>query len=520
MFKKVVGCFLVAIFLFMSTSVFAQKEDIINVIISVTAETGAAAYWVEVGKAFERARPGVKINWVFPASWGDYIKKLNLALAARQGPDVAWGNADYLNVSGRGLENLEDIISIPQEYFTEDELAGMGPAVLYNSSYPDRGLVIWPWSVYTGGIGNMIVNATYLKSVGYSPDKIREKGWTIDDFVKAMQKIKAKYNADAFYLPPAELERAAILIYESKKRPMYQAGLGTSCGSPYFDLVTGEVILDEKLLARSWGWVYDLIYKYKLVKAESRGFKSGDVMDAFLKGAIVGFFGGPDNLATIKRHNQDVATRKIKGKIINAAIVPVPFVREKDFGPVPDIISTYGFYNFKQVPYKGDTHTKNVLDFCDFITSVAFQPYLAAQGFPAVDTRLYSGKYAMLPTLYDLTDPNIHYWLNFMRVVNLPGSGHLLRGLAYTPEARDAINKWYNESYVFNLEAMIYNKKTPEQAAKDTVDALKKIAATTKIFTDKAKDVKKMMDDFERQREAHLKKLGLWDHPLTWKGTK
>lgn len=518
--KKVLVLLLVVFLVFPLNVSFAQKEDVITVLSSIQPDSGAAAFWIEVGKAFERARPGVKINWSFSAAWGDYIKKLNTSLAARQGPDIAWGNADYLNVPGRGLENIDEVISIPKEYFPPEKLDAMGPAVVLGSSYPGKGMVIWPWSVYTGGIGNMIVNSTYLKSVGVSPDKLREKGWTIDEFIKAMTKIKAKTGAWAFYLAPADLERAAVLIYDSKKRPLYQAGLGSNIGSPLFDLATGEMILDEKLLARSWGFVYDLIYKHKLTLAESRGYKSSDIMDAFLAGKIVGFFGGPDNLATIKRHNQDVALRKIKGKRIEAAVVPVPSLREPGFGPVPDVILPYGYYNFKQVPYKGDEHTKNVLDFTDFMTSVVFQPYLAAQGFPAVDSRLTSGKYAMLPTLYNLEDPNINYWINFMTKVNLPSVLHMVRGVAYTADMRTAYSKWMTEGYTFNLEAMIYNKKTPEQAAKDTVEDLKKKTEGIKVFSNRAKEVKKIIDDFEKEREDYLKRMKLWDHPLVWKGTK
>ncbi|HEX6970970.1 MAG TPA: ABC transporter substrate-binding protein, partial [Limnochordia bacterium] len=279
---------------------FAQQVDEIVVLSSIPPNSGQAAFWVEVGKLYERFNPGVRIRWDFSASWGDYIQKLNVSLAARRGPDIAWGNTDYLNVPGRGLENQADVIPVPDEFFTPDEVAAMSEAVLMQTVYPGKGRIIWPWSIYVGEIGTFLVNAEYLRGVGYDPAEIRRNGWTTDEYVDAMTKIKEKYGADAFYLLPADGEYASSVVYNSKIRPLYQMGLEGMFGNPIFDLVTGEIILDEALLARSWGWVADLIDR-GLVQPFTRGFQEGDKQNAFLTGRIATWWNGPDRLVLIRR---------------------------------------------------------------------------------------------------------------------------------------------------------------------------------------------------------------------------
>ena len=504
--RRFVNLILVLSFLVILTLPLFAKEDVITVLVPFRPDQPFGAYFGEVIKLFERTHPGVKVKWIFGGSWGDYIKKLGTMLGSRQGPDVAWGNADYIFIPGRGGGPASaDSLTIPDEYFTKEERLGMGAAVMGSIQVPGRGIIVWPWHLYIGGISTMIANEDYLRSAGFDPDEIRAKGWTTDDFLKALSKIVKDVDGDGkndiwgFYPVNADDERIGLFpVYLSKKRPLEEQW----AVDYFFDIKTGE-LKDPELLLKAFQWLHDLVHKYKYAPKEAVTKSYGDAQDAFLRGEIAFIAAGPDFLARVKEHNRLVLEGKIKGKVIHAGIVPMPYLNEPGHEPIRPTLNVYGFYNFKQHPYKGDEHTKHVMEFCDFITNITFQPVLAAYGFMTPDRRIFATRYAMAANLYDTDDPSVRYWLNDMRNRALPKMGQYAY-VVFTEEFRKAKINWWRDTYRSAVQGVITGKLTPEEAYKKLVESADKLPRP-RVNKDKLKEVLKIIKELEKMIEEEKK---------------
>ncbi len=490
----------------MSSALAVASTDTITALLPFRPNTPFGAYLGQVFNLFEQTHPGVKIKWISGGSWGDYIKKLGTMLGARQGPDVAYGNANYLFVPGRGAGLASaDSLTIPDKYFTKDERLGMGAAVIGSVSIPGRGIVVWPWHLYIGGISTMIANEDILREAGFDPNKIRKNGWTIKQFLELGSKVVKDLNGDGkpdrwlFYPVNSDHMRIGIFpVYLSKKRPLLEQWTLDY----FFDTKTGK-LKDPELLHRAFQYLYDLVHKYKYAPAAAVSKSMGDASDAFLRGELAFVANGPDYLSTVKEHNRMVLEGQIKGKVIHAGIVPMPYLNEPGHGPIRPGLAVYGFYNFKQNPYKGDEHTKHVMEFCDFITNIVFQPILAAEGFMSPDRRLFATRYAMAANLYDTNDPSVRYWLNDMRNNALPSLSQYAC-VAFTKAFREAKGKWFHDSFIPALEGMIAGKLTADEAFNEVKVAAEKLPYP-RVNKDKLRDITNSINKLIKEEQEESK---------------
>jgi len=504
--RKFVSIVVIISFVLIFAGTLFSRDDVVTVLVPFRPDQPFGAYFGEVIKLFEETHPGVKVKWIFGGSWGDYIKKLGTMLGSRQGPDVAFGNADYLFVPGRGGGPASaDSLTIPEKYFTKDERLGLGAAVMGSIQIPGKGIVVWPWHLYIGGISTMIANEDYLKEAGYDPEEIRKNGWTTDQFLDALSKIVKDVDGDGktdiwgFYPVNADDERIGIFpIYFSKKRPLEEQWTVDN----FFDIKTGE-LKDPELLKKAFQYLHDLVHKYKYAPKEAVTKSGGDARDAFLRGEIAFVASGPDFLADIKEHNRLVLEGKIKGKVINAGIVPMPYLNDPNHEPIRPGLNVYGFYNFKQNPYKGDTHTKHVMEFCDFVTNITFQPVLAAYGFMTPDRRIFATRYAMAANLYDTDNPSVRYWLNDMRNRALPKMSQYAY-IAFTEEFRKAKQTWRNDVYRPTIQGIITGKLSPDEAFNTIMKSVDKLPRP-RVKKEKLDDILKLIKELNKLIEDEAK---------------
>lgn len=437
----------------------------------------AGAYLHEVTRLYERYNPNVtvELNW---GSWGDLWQKVGVMLGARQGPDLVIGTRDYLFAPGRGFGQWADILTIPEHYFSETDVRAMGPAVLESVRFPGReGYMLWPWKLYVDG--TMVVNGDMLREAGYDPVQIQQNGWTIEQFLDVARKVTKDTTGDGRADQWAALfgplgghngERIGQLIVDSRANPLH---LKPSLAPNFFDISTGEFWFEEDVWAESWQFVIDMIDE-GLIPANSVGIDMSESRLAFVEGKTAFSFDGPDLLTEIEEHNRAVQDGRKRGVVIDAYAVPRPHRTGRGYGPIRPTVITHGFYSFKQEPYKGDAHTRNVFDYARFLTSAPFQPILAVNNFMPPDMRVYVGEHAFFPGLMG-TGPNVDF-MTRVREMWLP-TFNVYINLATTSEVQDALVAFQREVFVPTRDAVFLRRMTPQEGAAHIAQKLRELSA-------------------------------------------
>lgn len=145
-------------------------------------------HWMERKIAeFEAANPGVKIEMI-KVPWAELAEKLNIAIAARDWPDMA-----PIDISGGTvkLDHIEQGVLEPiDSFFTKDELADFFPASLEGYTY--KGKI---WGVpQTMTVHALLLNLEIFRERGVKPPV--NGRWTWDEFVDKMKKLTFDRDGD------------------------------------------------------------------------------------------------------------------------------------------------------------------------------------------------------------------------------------------------------------------------------------------------------------------------------------
>ncbi len=145
-------------------------------------------HWMERKIAeFESSHPGVKIEMI-KVPWAELAEKLNIAIAARDWPDMA-----PIDISGGTvkLDHIDQGVLEPIDpFFPKDELADFFPAALEGYTYKGK---IWgvPQAMT---VHALLLNLDIFKERGVEPP---ENGrWTWDEFVEKMKKLTFDRDGD------------------------------------------------------------------------------------------------------------------------------------------------------------------------------------------------------------------------------------------------------------------------------------------------------------------------------------
>lgn len=421
--------------------------------------TPSGAYLQEVARLYMQQNPHITIQMDY-GSWGDLWQKVGVMLGNRQGPDLLVGPRDYLMANGRGGGQWEDILTVPEELFvSEASRRAMGPTLLEASRFPGReGYMVWPWTTYVDG--TMVVNGDMLRAVGYDPVEIQANGWTMEQFMDVADKVTEGDQVAAFFGPMGghNGERIFLTGLMSHRLPYRLQAHG---GQPtLIDIETGELFFDSEGFARSCqairtfidnGWIPD----------DTVGISMDESRDAFIVGQAAFSFDGPDLLNLVEERNRRIANGQEQGEPVDAYVVPRPHFAGDGWQPVPVTALSYGYYSFKQEPYKGDYHTRNVFDFARFLTDPVFQIRLAANDTIPPDARVYMGEQSWFPGIMG-TGPNANY-LQSVRESWLPSMGIYI-SMATTQQMQDALNAFRTEVYNVTREEVFLGRISCEDA--------------------------------------------------------
>ena len=405
--------------------------------------TPAGAYLQEVARLYMEQNPNITIQMDY-GSWGDLWQKVGVMLGNRQGPDLLVGPRDYLMANGRGGGQWEDILTVPEDLFlSEEERQALGPTLLEASRFPGReGYMVWPWQVYIDG--TMVVNGDMLREAGYDPVEIQQNGWTMEEFMDVAAQVTSGDKVAAFFGPMGghngeRIFLTGLLSHEQPYRLQAHGG-----GQPTFvDITTGELYFDAEGFEKGCQAIRTFIDE-GWIPEDTVGISFDESRDAFVTGQTAFSFDGPDLLNLVDERNRQIANGQEQGDPVDAYVVPRPYFADEGYQPVPITALSYGYYSFKQEPYQGDAHTRNVFDFARFLSDPVFQVRLAADSNIPPDARVYMGEQSWFPGILG-TGPNADY-LQSVRDVWRPSMGIYIT-MATTPELQEALNSFRNEVY-------------------------------------------------------------------------
>lgn len=434
--------------------------------------TPAGSYLQEVARLYEQLHPNIDVQLNY-GSWGDLWQKVGVMLGNRQGPDLVVGPRDYLMATGRGGGQWQDILTVPEEQFVRDmAFEAMGPTLQEASRFPGReGYMVWPWTVYIDG--TMIVNGDMLREVGYDPLEIQQNGWTMEEFMDVAERVTDGDSVAAFFGPMGghNGERIFLTGLLSHRQPYRLQAHGG--GQPTFiDIESGELYFDDKGFARGCEAVRTFIDE-GWIPEDTVGIAFDESRDAFVTGQSAFSFDGPDLVNLVQERNRQIENGEIQGDPVDAFVVPRPhFAGGNEWQSVPVTALSYGYYSFKQEPYKGDAHTRNVFDFARFLTDPVFQIRLAADNNIPPDPRVYLGEQSWFPGILG-TGPNAQY-LQSVREVWQP-SMRIYLAMATTQEFQDAINAFTQEVYNTTKEQVFLGRIGCDEAVSQIQAGLERV---------------------------------------------
>jgi ABC-type glycerol-3-phosphate transport system substrate-binding protein len=460
--------------------------------------TPAGAYLQEVARLYMEQNPHITIQLDY-GSWGDLWQKVGVMLGNRQGPDLLVGPRDYLMANGRGGGQWEDILTVPEELFINEQARrAIGPAILEASRFPGReGYMVWPWQVYIDG--TMVVNGDMIREAGYDPLEIQRNGWTMEEFMDVAEKVTGGNRAGAFFGPMGghNGERIFLTGLLSHVQP-YRLQAHGGGQPPLVDIETGELVFDGEGFLAGCNAVRTFIDE-GWIPEDTVGISFDESRDAFVTGQTAFSFDGPDLLNLVEERNRRIENGEEQGEPVEGFVVPRPHFGQQGFQPVPITALSYGYYSFKQEPYKGDAHTRNVFNFARFLSDPIFQVRLAADDNIPPDPRVYQGEQSWFPGILG-TGPNARYLQSLPKVWQ-PSMGIYI-AMATTPQLQEALASFRNDVYNPTKEEIFLGRLSCEAALDRIESELDRVGARVpedQRLTENAPAIAAGMAEFARQ---------------------
>lgn len=431
----------------------ASNPDVIEWVVPGAQGESRWLWADEIRKLWESVRPDVKVKMIPQAE----LRDMNVPLAAGRPPDIQSIDPSYYSTNP---EVMKAVVPIPETYFTNEEKAGIGQEIMNRLRLPRGGYVMFPHNQWVLG-GVIIANRTTLRELGYNVGKIREQGWTVDD-MRTLAKKATKGDRKGLGMDLGgswNLMWPFYMGWDASPWPFFPF---ERWQAPNPNTAKGLLQLTQQNIQDVFELVHDLLYVDKSWDPKYLGLTHIERRRAFFEGKLaLSFDGDYGFMDQIKEYNMKVGTGVLEGSPLDAALLPYPkFPGAKD---VPPIFYVYGWGVFKQRPYKGDEHTKNALDFANFMSSAPFSVWSTVPP----DTRVWKGKYAMLPKFVEATDNAQYFFYDLV-----PKAVVALAFGEISKQAENAFNKWQTEAWGPTREAVLLNRMSPQDAAKKVYSTL------------------------------------------------
>ena len=331
------------------------------------------AFYYELADLWNATHERVAVKMAVMSHAG-YLSKLRVAIASGQPPDVCLA----------GLETLESLkytgkasdlaVTISEEYFPDERLGRMGP-VVKRTIVRDGRPTVFPMYRYCYG-GVILANRAMLAEAGYDDARIREEGWTFEQFRDACRRMTRDLDGDG---APDTWGFGAALVH---LRHLFLNEFGPGVWGRE---VSRHMFLYQDTETGRWGLHPDLteeqVFRVFLLfdqllnqdKTWSSAFLSmnwNEINDELIVRRRLGMtFGETPWAAKLRGDIWDFeAARGLHNDVPPPDLTVIWMPTEKPGRrPLPRA-GVVGFSVLKQTPYKGDQHTENALRVALYLT--------------------------------------------------------------------------------------------------------------------------------------------------------
>ena len=391
---------------------------------------------------YNRTHPNVEVKLDI-APWSDEVwAALGTSLAAGNPPDVM--RVSIGGLVGQGALQSPLLIDV-KPYLTEEEVKDYGPDILgppeINGKY-----VLWPQDRDWGTC--IVANGKMLREAGIDVDKIKKNGWTFDEFREVAKKLTKDVNSDGkpeTYGFGFSKDYIGATFYELVHRagvPDGNANMGAYFFGNKFTFTGPDTVKAVQLM-------YDMVYTDKSVPKEVTGLAEHMPLLWSGKVAMITYWHGA--VGEIAAYNNAIDKGQVQGQKADFNVVLLPWPYDAKAGVNVNIARTTGLALFKQQPYKGDEHTKNVVEFVRWLTSpINLATFANWEGtIPA--------KTSAFPYSTQLKEPEIQWWAGWARA-----------HACYTfPYGHPALGPIASDALTPGLIAVLNGQIKPEQAVAD-----------------------------------------------------
>ena len=463
-----------------------QKKDVVVIWLGELLGGPSEIAGRKIIDDYNRAHKDVYIRAVV-MPYACYLGKVNVAIATGQPPDVcvnAVRTIDQLRVK----QKVPDLaVPIPEDLMPDAVKRRYGPSCVAGVSR--RGTVyLFPTQKYLFG-GMLRGHRRYFEKAGINIDYYVEHGWDYRTFREALKKVQAEARRErgpeayGFGLQPAQM---TTLLYQNLL-PNVVGKDATERDMLYYDKARRRYRLDPAVTPEKLAMPLELMQQ--LMNVDKTWTRKSLGMDFSQQGhdcddlgiAAVIWSDTPGSYAQAQMGQIDRMKKGLrKEPIFRMTNVPCPTPRTGM--PIVFRGGADGYGVMKQIPYKGDKHTRHALEFAKYITSppvlakVMVAMYSRANPKPDEEAVFKYAKGFKDPIRQD---PGLSLqWDLYLKWLSSPD---IVRPNLMWPDqdTRDRISgevEMYKEGAGHRVvEDVVYNKKKPLDAAKEILANIKLI---------------------------------------------
>ena len=365
---------------------------------------------------YNRARDVVVVEAVL-IPYACYLGKINVAVATGQPPDVCW-DAAYIVDGVRRRQDIPDLaVPVPEEFLPQSVRERYGESCVAAVSR-DGVPMLFPAYTFIGQ-SMFEARADWFEKAGLDLEEILEEGWDYGEFRRALKDVQAVMRAEkgeqayAFGFNLKDLNK--LLYYD-----LLPSVIGRDAAQRSFlvyDADARRYRLDPEItpekLAVPLRLMQQLLHEDGTWGRKHLGMDYGQLQNEFFEQgtlAVIWANSPGDAVAGQITHNREV-DRGLRGERVKLTVLPAPVPRKG----MPQVFLTggEGWGVLRQIPGKGEAHTRRALDFARHLSSpeVLARLYRASGG---LRLNLWPDPEAVLTLAPDVPSPvEEDPWLRF-----------------------------------------------------------------------------------------------------------
>ncbi|MDO8588315.1 MAG: ABC transporter substrate-binding protein [Armatimonadota bacterium] len=413
-----------------------------------------------------------------------YLGKINVAIATGQPPDVcvnAVRQIDGLRVK----QKIPDLaVPVPDDMMPEEVRRRYGKNCISGVSRRGR-IYLFPSIKYLFG-GVLRGNRLGFEKAGVDIDYYVANGWDYKTFRREMKKVQAALRREMGEEAYA-LGIGLTLVDEFLYSRLLPNAVGKEVAEReflYYDKSRGRYVLDPAMTPRKLA--APMLLMQQLINVDHTWSRKSLGLDFAQQGndcdkrglAAVIWADTPGSAGYAQAEQMDERRRGLRSGYFRTANVPIPTPRKGM--PLVFRAGADGYGVMRQIPYKGDKHTRHALEFARYLTSPEVQAkvMMAARfhvnPWPDEEAVVRCAKGYTDPIQ---TDPGLRrQWALYLKWLN---SSNVVAPNRVWPDqdAREQIQMRIN-GFISGaghqiLEQVLYDRKKPSDAAKQILAGLK-----------------------------------------------